>query len=174
MEEKTATKVFGNIKVYEELRDIAGQTKKVSVVWIPPDFEDISFFLDVYDELLALNNPILLTGEKILTQNIEPLLQICCEQFTIVEGVQPKFWENLELVADLFLVNVSLDTVDVGVLKKYVGIWNGKNLFFHFRSKGPEEVKEFEELARSLELGKKGIPFHIEKGPSTTTEGAKG
>jgi len=156
-------KTFGDIKIYEEIRDVAGESRKVSVVEILPGFEDIRDFLGAYDEILALNNPILITGSKILTQNIEPLIQICCEEFTIIEVIQPRFWEGLELVVDLFLVNVDYETLDPAALKRYVEIWNEKNLFFHFKPKGPDEVKEFEELAGSLGLIEKGIPFRLEK-----------
>ncbi len=162
MEEKTTPKTFGNIKVYEDIRDIAGETRKVSVVEFSPDFEDIRYFLDVYDELTATTQPLLVTGPKIPAKIIESLLQILCEQFMVIEVTQPRFLENLELIVDLFLVNVDHETMDIDVLKRYVDIWNGGNLFFYFRPKGPGEVKEFEGLANGLGLGEKNIPFRIE------------
>jgi len=161
MEEKTTPKTFGNIKVYEDIRDIAGETRKVSVVEFSPDFEDIRYFLDVYDELTATTQPLLVTGPKIPAKIIESLLQILCEQFMVIEVTQPRFLENLELIVDLFLVNVDHETMDIDVLKRYVDIWNGKNLYFYFKPKRPGEVKEFEDVAKRLGLSEKNIPFRI-------------
>ncbi len=163
MEEKTTPKTFGNIKVYEDIRDIVGQSKKVSVVEIPSDFEDIRYFLDVYDELTATTQPLLVTGPKIPAKIIESLLQILCEQFMVIEVTQPRFLENLELIVDLFLVNVDHETMDIDVLKRYVDIWNGRNLFFYFKPRGSGELKEFEELVKELGLAEKNIPFRIEE-----------
>lgn len=152
-------KTFDHIKVYEANRDILGKTQKVSVVEISPDFERISHFLGVYDEILKLNNPILITGKEINLSIIEALLQICCEHFTIVEVQGDRFRDSLDLVIDLFIVNVDLENVDEAVLAKYIKIYNGKNLFFNF--KGADSAK-VEELSRKLGMGQKKIPFNIE------------